>query len=50
MEAASTYRAVQVVSRGRLELTEKTLQAPGPRQGADPRRGVWGLPLGFRHG
>jgi propanol-preferring alcohol dehydrogenase len=30
MEAASTYRAVQAVSRGRLELTEKTLQAPGP--------------------
>jgi alcohol dehydrogenase, propanol-preferring len=30
MEAGSTYRAVQAVSRGRLELTEKTLQAPGP--------------------
>jgi len=30
MEATSTYRAVQAVSRGRLELTEKTLQAPGP--------------------
>ena len=30
MEAASTYRAVQAVSRGRLELTEKTLHAPGP--------------------
>src|SRR6201988_250766 len=30
MEAGSTYRAVQGVSRGHLELTEKTLQAPGP--------------------
>jgi len=30
MEAASTYRAVQAVSQGRLELTEKTLQPPGP--------------------
>ena len=30
MEAGSTYRAVQAVSGGRLELTEKTLQAPGP--------------------
>jgi propanol-preferring alcohol dehydrogenase len=30
MEAASTYRAVHAVSAGRLELTEKTLQAPGP--------------------
>src|SRR5262244_3939302 len=30
MEAKSTYRAIQVVSQGRLELTEKTLQAPGP--------------------
>jgi alcohol dehydrogenase, propanol-preferring len=30
MEAASTYRAVQAISRGRLELTEKTLQAPAP--------------------
>src|SRR6202040_4194745 len=30
MEAASTYRAVQAVSPGRLELTEKTLHAPGP--------------------
>jgi alcohol dehydrogenase, propanol-preferring len=30
MEAGSTYRAVQAVSRGRLELAEKTLQAPGP--------------------
>src|SRR5215469_3222815 len=26
----STYRAVQAVSPGRLELTQKTLQAPGP--------------------
>src|ERR1700731_3157485 len=33
MEAGSTYRAVQAVSRGRLELTEKTLQAPGPGKG-----------------
>ena len=30
MEAASTYRAVQAVSPGRLELTKKTLQPPGP--------------------
>ena len=30
MEAGSTYRAVQAVSPGRLELTEKTLQPPGP--------------------
>jgi propanol-preferring alcohol dehydrogenase len=30
MEAGSTYRAVQAISRGRLELTEKTLQAPAP--------------------
>jgi propanol-preferring alcohol dehydrogenase len=29
-EVGSTYRAVQAVSRGRLELTERTLQAPGP--------------------
>src|SRR5208282_664861 len=28
MEAASTYRAVHAVSPGRLELTEKTTQAP----------------------
>src|SRR6266576_673929 len=30
MEVGSTYRAVHAVSRGRLELTEKTLHAPGP--------------------
>src|ERR1700726_3965399 len=30
MEVESTYRAVQAVSPGRLELTEKTLHAPGP--------------------
>jgi alcohol dehydrogenase, propanol-preferring len=30
MEVGSTYRAVQAVSQGRLGLTEKTLQAPGP--------------------
>jgi len=30
MEAALTYRAMQAVSRGHLELTEKTIQAPGP--------------------
>jgi alcohol dehydrogenase, propanol-preferring len=30
MEVGSTYRAIQAVSQGRLELTEKTLQAPGP--------------------
>ena len=30
MEAKSTYRAIQAVSQGRLELTEKTLLAPGP--------------------
>src|ERR1700756_1737336 len=29
MEAGSTYRAVQAVSLGRLEVTEKTMQAPG---------------------
>ena len=29
MKAASRYRAVQAVSPGRLELTEKTLQPPG---------------------
>ena len=30
MEINSTYRAVQAVSPGRLQLTQKTLQAPGP--------------------
>jgi propanol-preferring alcohol dehydrogenase len=30
VELTSTYRAVQAVSPGRLELTQKTLQAPGP--------------------
>jgi propanol-preferring alcohol dehydrogenase len=30
MDVGSTYRAVHAVSRGRLELTEKTLHAPGP--------------------
>ena len=30
MEVGSTYRAVEAVSQGRLELTEKTLHAPGP--------------------
>jgi len=30
LEIKSTYRAVQAVSPGRLELTQKTLQAPGP--------------------
>ena len=30
MEVGSTYRAVQAVSRDRLELTKKTLHAPGP--------------------
>src|ERR1700747_139293 len=30
MEVGSTYRAITAVSQGRLELTEKTLQAPGP--------------------
>ena len=30
MELMSTYRAVQAVSPGCLELTQKTLQAPGP--------------------
>src|SRR5215468_1502922 len=29
MEVRSTYRAIQAVSQGRLELTEKTLRAPG---------------------
>ena len=32
MKTIPTYRAVQAVSRGRLELTEKPLQAPGPGQ------------------
>ena len=32
MAAASTYRAVQAVSKGRLELTEKPLRSPGPGQ------------------
>jgi alcohol dehydrogenase, propanol-preferring len=30
VEIPSTYRAVQAVSPGRLELIQKTLQAPGP--------------------
>ena len=30
MEAAKTYRAVHTVSPGRLELTEKPFQTPGP--------------------
>ena len=30
MEAASTYRAMQAVGPGRLEITEKALQPPGP--------------------
>ena len=30
METATTYRAVHAVSPGRLELTEKTTQAPEP--------------------
>src|SRR5246127_3617685 len=30
MEVGSTYRAIQAVSLGRLELTEKTMQVPGP--------------------
>src|SRR6516165_2838079 len=30
MEATSTYRAVHAVSAGRLGLTEKTMEAPGP--------------------
>src|SRR5260370_3735728 len=30
MEAASTYRAMQAVGPGRLELTEKALQPPRP--------------------
>jgi len=30
VETMSTYRAVQAVSPGRLELTQKKLQAPGP--------------------
>jgi alcohol dehydrogenase, propanol-preferring len=30
MKVGAAYRAVQAVSRGRLELTEKTSQAPGP--------------------
>jgi alcohol dehydrogenase, propanol-preferring len=30
MEGGSAYRAVQAVSPGRLELTEKTSRTPGP--------------------
>jgi len=30
VEIISTYRAVQAVGPGRLELTQKTLQVPGP--------------------
>ena len=30
IEGGSPYRAVQAVSAGRLELTEKRSQAPGP--------------------
>ena len=30
MGDASTYRAVHAVAPGRLELTQKTMQAPGP--------------------
>ena len=30
MDLTTTYRAVQAVRPGRLELTQKTLQAPGP--------------------
>ena len=30
MEGASTYRAVHAVSPGRLVLSEKTMQPPGP--------------------
>src|SRR5258705_8886372 len=32
MEGAVTYKAVQAISPGRLELVEKALKAPGPGQ------------------
>ena len=32
MEGAATYKAVQAISPGRLELVEKALKAPGPGQ------------------
>src|SRR6202158_1993851 len=32
MEGAATYKAVQAISPGRLELVEKPLKAPGPGQ------------------
>src|SRR5258708_7253227 len=32
MEGAATYKAVQAISPGRLELVEKVLKAPGPGQ------------------
>src|SRR6202047_4061489 len=32
MEGAATYKAVQAISPGRLELVEKPLKAPGPDQ------------------
>jgi hypothetical protein len=40
MEAALTYRAMQAVGRGHLELTEKTIQAPGPARCASASRRV----------
>ena len=43
MEVGSTYRAVHAVSRGRLELTEKTMQAPGPGKVRDRRTARMGL-------
>jgi alcohol dehydrogenase, propanol-preferring len=32
MQGAATYKAVQAISPGRLELVEKPLKAPGPGQ------------------
>ena len=32
MESTSTYRAVQAIGPGKLELTRKPIQDPGPTQ------------------
>src|ERR1700747_3728481 len=44
MEVGSTYRAITAVSQGRLELTEKTLQAPGPGKVPIPVAACGGCP------
>jgi hypothetical protein len=60
MEAASTYRAVQAVSRGRLELTEKDVAGSGTPATIGAHGGVISpadragrrqhLPCGLTHG